>query len=71
MLIGGYGRMVSHLRNIYPQVPVIVRARDLEASAHLLHAGATKAFPEAIEASLRWVRRRSRWLEPRPTASIC
>jgi len=46
-------RAVSHLRNTYPQVPVIVRARDLEASAHLLNAGATKAFPEAIEASLR------------------
>jgi glutathione-regulated potassium-efflux system protein KefB len=46
-------RTVSHLRNTYPQVPVIVRARDLEASAHLLHAGATQAFPETIEASLR------------------
>jgi len=46
-------RTVSHLRNIYPQVPVIARARDLEASAHLLHAGATQAFPETIEASLR------------------
>jgi len=46
-------RTVSHLRNSYPQVPVIARARDLEASAHLLRAGATQAFPEAIEASLR------------------
>ena len=46
-------RTVSHLRNTYPRVPVIVRARDLEASAHLLHAGATQAFPETIEASLR------------------
>lgn len=46
-------RTVSHLRNTYPRVPVIVRARDLEASAHLLQAGATQAFPEAIEASLR------------------
>ncbi len=46
-------RTVSHLRNIYPQVPVIVRARDLEACAHLLKAGATQAFPEAVEASLR------------------
>lgn len=44
---------VSHLRNTYPHVPVIARARDLEASAHLLRAGATQAFPEAIEASLR------------------
>ncbi|MEN8166557.1 MAG: cation:proton antiporter [Pseudomonadota bacterium] len=46
-------RTVSHLRNIYPQVQIIVRSRDLEASAQLLQAGATHAFPEAIEASLR------------------
>ena len=46
-------RTVSHLRNTYPRVPVIVRARDLEASAHLLRAGATQAFPDALEASLR------------------
>ena len=46
-------RTVSHLRNTYPQVPTIVRARDLEASANLLQAEATQAFPEAIEASLR------------------
>ncbi len=46
-------RAVSHLRNTYPRVPVIARARDLEASAHLLYAGATQAFPETIEASLR------------------
>jgi glutathione-regulated potassium-efflux system protein KefB len=46
-------RAVSHLRNAYHQVPVIARARDLEASAHLLKAGATQAFPEALEASLR------------------
>ena len=46
-------RTVSHLRNTCPRVPVIARARDLEASAHLLHAGATQAFPETIEASLR------------------
>lgn len=46
-------RAVSHFRNTYPRIPVIARARDLEASAHLLKAGATQAFPEAIEASLR------------------
>ncbi len=46
-------RAVSHLRNSYPQVPIIARARDLEACSHLLQAGATQAFPEAIEASLR------------------
>jgi glutathione-regulated potassium-efflux system protein KefB len=46
-------RAVSHLRNSYPQVPVIARARDLVASSHLLEAGATQAYPESIEASLR------------------
>ncbi len=45
-------RAVSHLRNGYPNVPVLVRARDLEASGHLLQAGATEVFPEAIESSL-------------------
>lgn len=44
---------VSLLRENYPRVPVIVRARDLEASASLLDAGAAQAYPEAIEASLR------------------
>jgi glutathione-regulated potassium-efflux system protein KefB len=46
-------RAVSHLRNNYPQLPIIARARDLEASSHLLQAGATQAYPESIEASLR------------------
>jgi len=46
-------RAVSHLRNTSPSVPVVARARDLEATSGLLAAGATQAFPEAIEASLR------------------
>lgn len=46
-------RTVAHLRKASPQVPVIARARDLEATSHLLEAGATHAYPEAIEASLR------------------
>ena len=46
-------RAVSFLRDLCPQVPVIARARDLEVSARLLDAGATHAYPEAIEASLR------------------
>src|SRR3989338_2223859 len=45
-------RAVSYLRKAFPQVPVIARARDLEASSQLLDAGATHAYPEAIEASL-------------------
>lgn len=46
-------RAVSALRSRYPQIPVIARARDLEASTSLVEAGATHAYPEAIEASLR------------------
>ncbi|AOS85080.1 sodium:proton exchanger [Chlorobaculum limnaeum] len=46
-------RAISHLRRMYPQVPVIARARDLKASGQLLEAGAIHAYPETIEASLR------------------
>lgn len=46
-------RTVSHLRSLCPQVPVIARAKDLETSSQLIDAGATHAYPEAIEASLR------------------
>ncbi|MCU7923423.1 MAG: cation:proton antiporter [Candidatus Thiodiazotropha sp. (ex Dulcina madagascariensis)] len=46
-------RAVSHVRNAYPHVPVISRARDLEACGHLLKAGASHVFPEALESSLR------------------
>jgi len=44
---------VSLVREHYPQVRVIARARDLQESSRLLEAGATQAYPEAIEASLR------------------
>ncbi len=46
-------RAVLFLRDRCPQVPIIARARDLEASSQLLDAGATQAYPEAIESSLR------------------
>ncbi|MGK2926347.1 MAG: cation:proton antiporter [Lysobacterales bacterium] len=46
-------RTVSFVRNRCPQVPIIARARDLESSSLLIEAGATHAYPEAIEASLR------------------
>ncbi len=44
---------IAWLRQKCPQVPIIARARDLETSSRLLAAGATHAYPEAIEASLR------------------
>ena len=46
-------RAIAALRQHCPQVPVIARARDLEASSALVNAGAIHAHPEAIESSLR------------------
>ncbi|HEX7025694.1 MAG TPA: cation:proton antiporter [Gammaproteobacteria bacterium] len=46
-------RAISLLNRICPQVPVVARARDLETSARFVQAGATHAYPEAIEASLQ------------------
>lgn len=44
---------ISYLRRACPQVPVIVRAPDLETSERLQAAGAARAYPETIEASLQ------------------
>jgi len=46
-------RAVTLLRSAWPELPVIARARDLAASGRLLEAGATQAYPEAVESSLR------------------
>ncbi|MET0120884.1 MAG: cation:proton antiporter [Candidatus Thiodiazotropha sp. 6PLUC9] len=46
-------RAITHIRNTYSHVPVISRARDLEACGHQVSAGASHAFPEALEGSLR------------------
>lgn len=46
-------RSVAALRQHCPHVPVIARARDLQASSALVEAGAIHAYPEAIESSLR------------------
>lgn len=46
-------RAVSHIRNAYPHLQVISRARDLEACGNLVKAGASHAFPEILESSLR------------------
>lgn len=43
------GWMGSHC----PQVPIVARARDLETSSRLIEAGASHAYPEIVEASLR------------------
>ena len=44
---------ISHVKNYYPGIPILTRARDLEASGRLIRAGATRALPEAVETSLR------------------
>lgn len=46
-------RAISHIRNDYPQLPIIARARDLEVCGRLMEAGASYAYPEAVESSLR------------------
>lgn len=46
-------RAVSHIRNFSPTIPIIARARDMEASSALETAGATSAYPEILESSLR------------------
>jgi len=46
-------RAVGMLGKVCPQVPVIARARNLDESSQLVEAGATHAYPETIEASLR------------------
>ena len=45
--------VLSYLRTVCPQVPAIVRARDIATSKSLLNAGAIHAYPEMIEASLQ------------------
>jgi len=44
---------LTHMKNNYPGIPVIARARDLEASGRLIQAGAALAPPEMVESSLR------------------
>lgn len=46
-------RATRLIRNLAPRTTIVARARDLVASSALLQAGANKAFPEAVEASLR------------------
>lgn len=46
-------RAIAQFRRIAPTTPVVARARDLEATTRLRAAGATHAYPETIEASLR------------------
>jgi monovalent cation:H+ antiporter-2, CPA2 family len=44
---------IGWVRSHCPQVPIVARARDLETSSRLIGAGASHAYPEIVEASLR------------------
>ena len=46
-------RLVRKLRAEYPQLPIIVRARDVGHAAELYRAGASDAVPETLESSLQ------------------
>ncbi|OGS56748.1 MAG: sodium:proton exchanger [Erythrobacter sp. RIFCSPHIGHO2_12_FULL_63_10] len=46
-------RLVTKLRNAYPDLLIVARARDLEHAAALYRAGASHAVPETLESSLQ------------------
>ncbi|WP_159871001.1 cation:proton antiporter [Novosphingobium sp. 9U] len=46
-------RLVRKLRGEYPELPIIVRARDTTHAAELYRAGASQAVPETLESSLQ------------------
>jgi CPA2 family monovalent cation:H+ antiporter-2 len=46
-------RLARDLRRMFPDLPIIARARDTEHAADLYRAGVTDAVPETVEASLQ------------------
>ena len=46
-------RLARQLRRIFPDLPIIARARDTSHAAQLYKAGVTDAVPETLEASLQ------------------
>ncbi len=46
-------RLARRLRALFPDLPIIARARDTEHAARLYKAGVTDAVPEAMEASIQ------------------
>ncbi|MCL6697457.1 cation:proton antiporter [Sphingomonas sp. NSE70-1] len=46
-------RLAKRLRQEFPALPIIARARDTDHAAALYRAGVTDAVPEALEASLQ------------------
>jgi CPA2 family monovalent cation:H+ antiporter-2 len=46
-------RLTRQLRGVFPNLPIIARARDTTHAAQLYKAGVTDAVPETLEASLQ------------------
>ena len=46
-------RLTRQLRNAFPDLPIIARARDTSHAADLYKAGVSDAVPETLEASLQ------------------
>ena len=46
-------RVVDVAHRSWPRLPIFCRARDPDHAARLLHRGATKVIPEAMEATLQ------------------
>jgi CPA2 family monovalent cation:H+ antiporter-2 len=46
-------RLARELRRMFPDLPIVARARDTAHAAELYKAGATDAVPETLEASLQ------------------
>ena len=46
-------RLAKRLRQAFPEMPIIARARDTAHAARLYKAGVTDAVPETLEASLQ------------------
>jgi CPA2 family monovalent cation:H+ antiporter-2 len=46
-------RLARRIRDQFPKLPIIARARDTDHAARLYKAGVTDAVPEAMEASLQ------------------
>ncbi len=46
-------RLARQIRGLFPDLPIIARARDTDHAARLYQVGVTDAVPEAMEASLQ------------------
>jgi CPA2 family monovalent cation:H+ antiporter-2 len=46
-------RLARNLRRVFPDLPIVARARDTAHAAELYKAGASDAVPETLEASLQ------------------